>query len=104
MFEVSPPLSSLLLPLLPPLLPPLELGVVESVLLPPQPALNRTDPKASARVSESTFRNIAMLHRWLRLRFRRRSDTCDHMKWRRFFEFSGAAKVTKIACNKGLRR
>jgi hypothetical protein len=60
--ESSPPLSLLLLS--PPLLPPvLELGAAESDLLPPQPALNKTDPRAKAHVSESTFRNIAMVDR-----------------------------------------
>src|SRR5271156_6185597 len=77
----SPPVSLLLL-LSPPLLlllspPELEPGAAESDLLPPQPALNRIDPKARAHVSESTFRSIAMPVKCQLFGLARQSDTCN---------------------------
>src|SRR5450631_1937367 len=62
----SPPSLLLLLSpalLLPPVVAPLlsEPGVAPPDLLPPQPALSRTDVRARAQVSESTFRNIAIV-------------------------------------------
>jgi hypothetical protein len=80
----SPP-SSLLLPLLvspPLLLPPLLLGLGLAELLPPQAALNKTDPRASARVTESTFRNIAMFDWWQSGAVVRQGDTSNHMNLR----------------------
>jgi hypothetical protein len=93
---VSPPLSLLLLLSPPLLLPALELEVAE-LLLPPQPALNRTDPKARAHVSESTFRNIAMFDRCQSAGSPRHIDTCNHMNSRVLCEFSSAAESTKLA-------
>src|SRR5450432_2042986 len=62
---VSPPSSLALLSpplLLPPVSEPaVEPGVAPPDLLPPQPALSKTDVRARAQVSESTFRNIAIV-------------------------------------------
>ena len=72
----SPP--SLLLLLSPPLLlPPVsEPGVAPPDLLLPQPVLSKTDVRARATLSESTFRNIAIV---VRCQSRGRAGASKHL-------------------------
>jgi hypothetical protein len=77
---LSPPPLVVLLLVLPAVLEP----EAAELLLPPQPALNKTDPKASAHVTESTLRNIAMFDRWQSAGSARHNDTSNHMNLRAF--------------------
>jgi hypothetical protein len=91
----SPP-SLLVLALSPPLLlPALELGLAPSDLLLPQPAPTKTDAKARAHVSESTFRNIAIVLKCQLHMLARHIDTCNHMNFRAFvriFQWDGVSQ------------
>jgi hypothetical protein len=94
----SPLVVVVVLLLSPPLLAPLlELEVASDLLLPPQPEPSKTDPKARAHVSESTFRNIAMFDKCQLVASVRQPDTCNHTNLRGFMRIFQWAKSTKVA-------